>query len=80
MWTRSTPLETKKNPTRRWVGCGQQTMFTDVHMCTQFVSVEPVRFERTSIAVPPCGFRRDVEPVTAPGQKVSVGVDVGFFA
>jgi hypothetical protein len=30
-------------------------------------TVEPVRFERTSIAVPPCGFRRDVEPVTAPG-------------
>ena len=45
--------------------------------------VEPVRVERTSIAVPPCGFRRDVEPVTAPGTENLydlVGVAVGVFA
>jgi len=57
MWTTSTPLNTKKDPTQGWESQSSKL-------------VEPVRFERTSIPVPPCGFRRDVEPVTAPRQKV----------
>jgi len=74
----------KKDPTRGW-DLYVQRVYTCEDMSVYLV--EPVRFERTSMPVPASGFRRHVEPITAPGLYrmryrvlLLVGVYVCVFA